>query len=104
MLITYTSEPPALSLSGWRASPARTAAAATRDLPRGPRGAGRAMDRMAAVLEILDVTDTLVRDRQMTLPAGLRQFAAGASLALAGEPAPDGVLAHCDAVRPRTGR
>ena len=50
------------------------------------------MDRMAAVLEILDVTDTLVRDRDMTLPAGLRQFAAGARLALAGEPAPTGTL------------
>ena len=90
MLITDTREHPAVS--GWRAIP-----------PDGeplPRGVSRddlvarvaAMDRMAAVLEILDVTDTLVRDRDMTLPAGLRQFAAGARLALAGEPAPTGTL------------
>ena len=50
------------------------------------------MDRMAGVLEVLDVTVALVRDAEMTPPAGLRQFAAGARAALAGDPKPDGPL------------
>ena len=65
-----------------------------------PRGVTRddldqriaAMDRMAGVLEVLDVTVPLDRDTEMTLPAGLRQFAAGARTALAGHPEPDGPL------------
>src|SRR3954449_179264 len=69
----------------------------------GERGWGRGLRKgMAAVLEILDVTAPLVRDRAMTLPAGLRQFAAGARVALAGGPAPNGPLATATPQAPNT--